>query len=263
MNLPSEVNQALGKFMSGVAELEKILNAEGSDGSGPNMAAAGVALSITEPIAKICYPYVHYQSSPGGNQAIRPGYKIKATNLRGRRQSRTAPRQDLLKDIRANEAVAKLWKNHFDNKRYEQFNQLIWHCLRNGITHNQLGYKVVQTPHNEHFNSFLTGVAWVGMIKYLGISVFIEDAEREHLNFKIEKVNGKDRPAFIFSPHVYYFDLRRAVENIEKEVETNKALRGRIVNGWKIYDRSCKTDFGGFSPRLQQKIDHEIRKLNL
>lgn len=56
MSLAPEVNKALEKFKSGVADLEKILNSQGPDGSGPNFAAAGIALAITEPIAKIVTP---------------------------------------------------------------------------------------------------------------------------------------------------------------------------------------------------------------
>lgn len=260
MSLPLEVNQALAKFKSGVADLEKILNSRGPDGSGPNFAAAGVALAITEPIAKICYPYIYYQDrtvTPPAEVA-RLGYKTRATNLRDER-GRPA-RQDVMRDVRADRAVEKLWENHFTNKKYGQFSNLVWDCFRNGITHLQLPQKVVNTPHAQHDNSFLSGVTWIGRLEDLKLPYDMGAAEAEHLNFKL--VGSKDRPALMFSPHVYYFDLKEAIYNIEKEVKTNKALRDRIVGGWEVYCRSYKTDFGGFSPRLQQKIDREIKGLS-
>jgi len=261
MSLPSEVNQALAKFKSGVADLEKVLNAQGPDGSGPNFAAAGVALAITEPIAKICYPYVYYQDRTATPrvEAVRPGYRVKKTDLRDGRYR--AVRQDTLRDIRADRAVEKLWQHHFANKRYGQFNGLVWGCFRNGITHLQLPQKVVNTPHTNHHNSFLTGVTWIGRLADLNLPSDMAAAKAEHLNFKIEKVRGKNRPAFMFSPHVYYFDLKKAVADIEKQAETNAALQARIVTGWEIYARSYKTDFTAYSPVLQNRIDSEIRGL--
>jgi len=259
MSMSPEVNQALAKFKSGVADLEKILNSQGPDGSGPNFAAAGIALAITEPIAKICYPYVYYQdrTATPAVEVARLGYKTRATNLRDERGRPT--RQDVMRDIRADRAVEKLWRNHFTNKKYAQFSNLVWDCFRNGITHLQLPQKVVNTPHAQHDNSFLSGVTWVGRLENLKLPTDMEAAKAEHLNFKL--MGSKNRPALIFSPHVYYFDLKEAVANIEQQVETNSALRARIVTGWEIFGRSYKTKFSKYTPALQAKIDREIRRL--
>ncbi|MDZ7785762.1 MAG: hypothetical protein U5L95_01395 [Candidatus Saccharibacteria bacterium] len=261
MSLPLEAKQALGKFKSGVADLEKALNSQGLDGSGPNFAVAGIALAITEPIAKICYPYIYYQDrtiTPPA-EVVRLGYRTRTTNLRNERGRPI--RQDVMRDIRADRAVEKLWRNHFANKKYAQYGNLVWDCFRNGITHLQLPQKIVNTPHVQHDNSFLTGVTWIGRLADLNLPTDMAAAKNEHLNFKIEKVRGKDRPAFIFSPHVYYFDLKKALADIEKQTATNAALQARIVTGWEIFCRSYKTDFSVYEPALRSKIDHEIRRL--
>lgn len=255
MSLPLEVEKALGKFKSGVADLGKILNSRAPDGSGPNFAAAGVALAITEPIAKICYPYVSYNHQ----RLERSAYKKRRTDLRDP-NGRTA-RQDFLKDIRADKAVAKLWKHHFSNKRYSQFSGLIWDCFRNGITHLQLSQKVTNTPHAQYDNSFLTGVTWIGQLEDLELPDGIAAAKTEHLNFKLEVVKKKERPVFMFSPHVYYFDLKEAVLNLEKDVKTNMALQRRVITGWEIFCRSYKLDFNSYRLPLRNKIDTEIKGL--
>lgn len=116
-----------------------------------------------------------------------------------------------MRDIRADKAVEKLWRNHFSNKRYAQFSNLAWDCFRHGITHLQLSQKVVNTPHSEHDHSFLSGVTWIGRLQDLKLPEDMEAAKAEHLNFKL--TDGSRIPALIFSPHVYYFDLKEAVED--------------------------------------------------
>lgn len=213
-----------------LSDFEKILSA--SDGVNfANWAACGFGLQITEPIAKVCFPIVKFESLDARGRYTaqeRPAYRRKSSFLR-RRESKTAgwgrARQDTLADVNANDAVARFWRTYFRNPQYVRYQKFIWNSFRHKIVHLYSPAKVVDVPGFTEFKaSFLSGGAIDGP---------------DHLKFAM----AYDRPFFRFNAQEYYKDIKEAVAMIKRDAVTNRAHYDRLVTGWELYCREYRIPF--------------------
>jgi hypothetical protein len=256
ISIDNQIKKIFDKFNLGLNDFQKVLNATDKKGHGANFAVAMVGMAVTEPIAKICNPYIDFH-----NRKLAYAKRKREHRQRGK----ITKRQDLLEDIVATEAVLLFWKRYFENKRYYQLGRYIWDAFRHGNVHLFLPKKIVDVPIKKFDYSFLSGVHWPGRLVDIEIDTSLSgNAKSEHLNFFIagySKRGNIPRPAFRFVPHIYYKDLVNAVREVRLRASTNKSLRKRLLIGWELFSRAYKSSLKRYPLREQKLITKELKKL--
>lgn len=202
-------------------DLKKLINANYPSGSSPNFPIAQISLSITEPVAKLSHPF---RLGRGGALEV----------------------PSIFDRVNAKLASQYFFEKYFTNTRYSELAWFIWDCFRNGHVHLFSPKKIINVPMVEIDNSFLTGVHISGStIEKLENDPSQMNLERsEHLQFSLKYNNsGVPRPIFRFSPVIYYFDLKEAVENYARDLRIDTEAQRRFQLGYPLYEAAQRLAF--------------------
>lgn len=230
----SEIKEAFKFINLSIIDFAKILNSIDRTGSGANFLAAMCGLAITEPIAKLYAPFIYER---GGRKRI-----IRSRTYR-------ADKADKFKSIDTKLAVKSFYGHCFKDGRYKKLSFFIWDCFRNGHVHLFQPKKVIEFPDTRIDKSFLAGVSWPRgktLDDLLKDPSLVSKGRLEHLRFQFcgrSKKGSIPRFAFIFSPHIYYFDLIEAIKEFKRQLKTNISLQKRFAKGYKLMVAEKRLDF--------------------
>jgi len=249
-----EIQESFHWIDLSLQDFRKVLPATDEVGNGANFLVALCGLAITEIIAKLYYPYTFFKTKCKGKRLVRTrGYTVV---VKGKREKL---KPDSLKRIDTKLAVFNFYRNCFKNKRYATLAYLIWEVFRNGHIHLFRPKRIRNIPIPEFDNSAASGVKWVDIKLLVKYSNYRKDIEEENLKFVKMKIKGKDRPVFIFIPHIYYFDLCEAVQNFKTQLNTNQNLRIRFHKAHQLLMQAKNLDL--IRDKEKDIIVPEIKKL--
>ncbi len=222
-------------------DLKKLINGNYPSGSSPNFPIAQVSLSITEPVAKLSHPF-------------------------RQRRGRVLEVPDTFDRVDPKMAAQHFFERYFINTRYSELAWFIWDCFRNGHVHLYSPKKVINVPITEIDNSFLAGVHISGSTtERLENDPSQMSLERsEHLQFDLKhNSKGIPRPIFRFSPAIYYFDLKEAMENYARDLDIDAETQRRFQLGYPLYEEVQRLAFDGGKIRDSERaiLENEIRGL--
>lgn len=86
----------------------------------------------------------------------------------------------------------------------------------------------------------------------------------EHLEFDLKhNSKGIPRPIFRFSPAIYYFDLKEAMENYARDLNVDTETQHRFQLSYPLYEEAQRLDFDSGKIRDSERVilENEIRSL--
>jgi len=250
--IDKEIEEAFHQIALSLEDFKKILNSIDHKGRGANFLVALCGLAITEPIAKLYYPYV-FDKSRGKRRIVR----FRKIEISGNTYN-----PDHFGKIPAKQSVYKFYKDCFNNKTYSDLSSFIWGAFRNGHVHLFFPKKIIDFPLSTIDNSFLTGVHWPCKLDRLDKDIKLRlKVRKEHLKFYLyHNKKGIIRPVFRFIPHIYYYDLEKAIAKFRRKLKHNKNLRMKFHKGYQLLVKDKRLSFPSIHERDKKIIIKEISK---
>lgn len=228
----NEVRQVLNFFELVISDLKKVLSAQDEAGNRANRATSGLALMITEPIAKIIFPYVKKDKK----------LSLATPELLG------ADQQLTLKNINTDNAVERLWAEYFEDPRYGNYFHFLWNSYRHATVHLFTTPRIKNVPIlKNHLNDLLTGVGVDGP-GHLEIGIGLSQ-------------EGLERPYFGFQTRDYCSDLESALARVEATLKDDAELRTRVCVGWELYGREARVEFSDLPESERARLTEDLRRV--
>lgn len=239
-----ESRELFGLIDASLNEYREVLDANYKGAGKPISLATMCGLAVTEPIAKVYYPY-------RGN-----GKLARVRHWRNRNPQ-------TLKQVDVGPAIKHFFSDCFANPEYGIMSDLIWDAYRNAHVHLYQPKKIVRLPWIRRPDSFLMAVRWRHNLSLTKLSKDLRAERKErmlHLKFGIAFAKGKKvlRPIFRFSPLIYYLDLLKAVSFLRRR-KSNPIINSRLARGYRLMVHAKRLDFSELVNRTS--VLKRIRKI--